>query len=261
MADAHLSKRCLSCGEVKKESSFRYITYFHKRRKVCKQCEVRERRKKRRIVEKHVKEHGVTPGIHRRLEADARREAHQQATETVLSHMSPVRGSRYRWAHKVHRVCDLILGVVGGAIFFGLWVYGAFGWTGMIAVILTGLAALAGKRYCAHYTAPVDSDIARHRSARFEILFRKRLQERIESERFYSSPEWRILRDTFLRERRRMNGYYICYLCQGAIFDDSDVTIDHFKPRSKFPALALEKTNLRIAHRRCNSSKGDTICS
>ena len=37
---------------------------------------------------------------------------------------------------------------------------------------------------------------------------------------------------------------------------DSDITVDHIKPRSKYPELALEIENLRVLCRSCNSKKG-----
>ena len=38
--------------------------------------------------------------------------------------------------------------------------------------------------------------------------------------------------------------------------DDDDVTVDHKKPRSKYPSLALKRDNLRVLCRVCNSRKG-----
>jgi 5-methylcytosine-specific restriction endonuclease McrA len=36
------------------------------------------------------------------------------------------------------------------------------------------------------------------------------------------------------------------------------LTVDHIKPRSKYPALALVLSNLRVLCRRCNSSREPT---
>jgi hypothetical protein len=144
------------------------------------------------------------------------------------------------------------------SILFGFFVliWGAFGWLALF--ILSGGIAVGGWRYFyRRHAEPVDSEIARNLRLNYPVLFKEQLRERIEDERFYTSPEWRILRENFLRIRRKTNGYYVCEYCQGTI--RWDVTVDHFKPRSKFPDLALEIANLRIAHRRCNSSKGDTL--
>jgi 5-methylcytosine-specific restriction endonuclease McrA len=255
VSDSHQLKKCSLCGDVKKESYFRYIKYFEKRRTICKRCEARERQKKRRLVEKHVREHGITPGIRTRLETEVAQLARQQATETVLSNLSPEHRKRYRWAQWISQICVMVLLL---SILFGLLglIRGFFDWLALL--LLTGVIAVAGKRYFnRHYTDPVDSEISRHLRSIHPILYKEQLRERIEYERFYTSPEWKILRLSFLRGKK-INGYYVCEYCQETIWP-FDVTVDHFKPKSKFPHLAVEMTNLRVAHRRCNSSKGDTI--
>jgi 5-methylcytosine-specific restriction endonuclease McrA len=40
-----------------------------------------------------------------------------------------------------------------------------------------------------------------------------------------------------------------------------DITVDHAKPRSKFPELAMSIDNLLLACRKCNSSKGGKLLS
>lgn len=181
--------------------------------------------------------------------------ARRQARETVLSSLSPEHRRRYRWAQWISQICVMVLLL---SILFGLLglIRGSFG---LLALLLfTGVIAGAGKRYLnRHHTDPVDSEISRHLRSIYLVLYKEQLRERIEYERFYTSPEWRILRVTFLR-RKKINGYYVCEYCQETILP-FDVTVDHFKPRSKFPDLALEITNFRVAHRRCNSSKGDTL--
>jgi 5-methylcytosine-specific restriction endonuclease McrA len=80
-----------------------------------------------------------------------------------------------------------------------------------------------------------------------------RKQEIEEQQRFYNSPEWKDLRRHVLRERP-----HVCELCGRRIYRENDVTVDHIKPRSKFPELDLDKSNLQVLCRRCNSSKGAT---
>jgi len=72
-----------------------------------------------------------------------------------------------------------------------------------------------------------------------------------EQRRFYSSPEWKCLRAEVLRE-----GDHICSSCGCEIVRSRDLTVDHIRPRSKFPELALDKSNLQIMCRSCNSAKG-----
>ena len=68
---------------------------------------------------------------------------------------------------------------------------------------------------------------------------------------FYGSAEWLTLRKKVIAEQGR-----VCAICKKYIRDDIDITVDHIKPRSKNPHLALRKENLRVLCRQCNSSKG-----
>ncbi len=77
---------------------------------------------------------------------------------------------------------------------------------------------------------------------------KKRLDE---SRQFYSSPEWQQVRKEVIREYG-----VVCPECGIHIENSIDVTVDHIRPRSKYPHLALEKQNLRVLCRSCNSSKG-----
>lgn len=185
--------------------------------------------------------------------------AGEQATETVLSSLSQKRMKMYRWAQKISRICSIVLFLSILFVPFA-FIEGSFGWLALL--VLGGGAAVGVRRHfnCRH-AEPVDSEIARHRRSIYQSLFQEELRKRREYERFYTSPEWRILRENFLRTRRKISGQHVCHYCQKPIWRRSDVTVDHFKPRSKFPDLALEITNLRVAHRRCNSSKGDKIVS
>jgi 5-methylcytosine-specific restriction endonuclease McrA len=249
------AKKCRLCGEIKKESQFRYIKYFGKHRVICKKCEAKERRKKRRLTEKHVKEFGVTPGIRRRLEWKVGLDARMQAREKVLSGQNPKNLRLYRWAQRVSRICSLGLALSVFVLLFAL-VGGRYEW--MALSVLAGGSAVAVRRYFnRRHSDPIDAEIEMQRKTIYQDLLAKELQQRIEDEQFYNSPEWKILREAFLRRQKKVNGYYVCYICQQAIW--YDVTIDHLQPRSKFPDRALEASNLRLAHRRCNSSKGDRI--
>lgn len=77
---------------------------------------------------------------------------------------------------------------------------------------------------------------------------KKKIEEQL---RFYNSPEWGIIREQIIREQGRF-----CQECGREIKDDFDLTVDHIKPRSKFPEFALDASNLRVLCRSCNSTKG-----
>ncbi|MBI2860115.1 MAG: HNH endonuclease [Chloroflexi bacterium] len=78
-------------------------------------------------------------------------------------------------------------------------------------------------------------------------------RERIieESNRFYSSPEWVLVREQVIRSKGK-----ICAACGTKIIYDYDLTVDHIHPRSKYPNLSLSVDNLQVLCRRCNSRKG-----
>ena len=72
-----------------------------------------------------------------------------------------------------------------------------------------------------------------------------------ERKAFYSSPEWKLIRRQVIQEEGRT-----CGVCGRHIRVERDLTIDHKNPRSKHPTLSLERSNLRVVCRGCNSRKG-----
>jgi HNH endonuclease len=72
--------------------------------------------------------------------------------------------------------------------------------------------------------------------------------------RFYTTPEWRVARLTVIQRDGR-----VCKMCSERIVLSRDVSVDHIRPRSRYPELALELTNLQVLCRRCNSSKGARV--
>lgn len=90
-------------------------------------------------------------------------------------------------------------------------------------------------------------------NTRLKELALERQNKIDENNVFYTSAEWRLIRELVIKEQRR-----ICQECGRPIKNDYDLTIDHIKPRSKFPELALDKSNLQILCRRCYSAKGAT---
>ncbi len=68
---------------------------------------------------------------------------------------------------------------------------------------------------------------------------------------FYSSVAWRALRYAVLKERGRR-----CECC-GRCPPEVIVDVDHVKPRSKHPTLALDKSNMQVLCRDCNYAKSN----
>lgn len=64
---------------------------------------------------------------------------------------------------------------------------------------------------------------------------------------FYATITWKILRQKVMLTRKQE-----CVKCGSKIC----LQVDHIKPRSKYPELALEITNLQILCQGCNYIKG-----
>jgi 5-methylcytosine-specific restriction endonuclease McrA len=70
-------------------------------------------------------------------------------------------------------------------------------------------------------------------------------------DKFYKSIEWRSLRYQALKN---CNG--CCQLCGASQHDGIKLHVDHIKPRSRFPELALVLSNLQVLCDDCNIGKG-----
>lgn len=69
---------------------------------------------------------------------------------------------------------------------------------------------------------------------------------------FYNSPQWRELRYKAFKKYGRK-----CACC-GATAKDTRLHADHIKPRSNYPELQLELSNLQILCEDCNLGKSNT---
>lgn len=67
---------------------------------------------------------------------------------------------------------------------------------------------------------------------------------------FYESREWQTLRYRVLK----LHGGR-CQCCGARPTDDNPLHVDHIKPRSRYPQLALDITNLQILCKACNLGK------
>lgn len=80
----------------------------------------------------------------------------------------------------------------------------------------------------------------------------QRQQAAKEAETFYRSREWRRLRyQAFQRYGNK------CCVCGRGANDGMVMHVDHIKPRSLYPHLALDIANLQIMCNECNVSKGN----
>ena len=68
---------------------------------------------------------------------------------------------------------------------------------------------------------------------------------------FYHSRDWLTLRyETLRRQGAR------CRCCGRTARDGAIIQVDHIRPRSRFPELALRADNLQVLCRDCNLGKG-----
>lgn len=127
----------------------------------------------------------------------------------------------------------------------------AWGWVVTLAWIGSTVGLIVAVQY-------LMSGPPQKRDRAIEQLTIKLAQERAETyedrQRFYSSPEWRTLREQVIREEGQ-----VCGNCGRRIRREVDLTVDHIRPRSRFPDLALARDNLRALCRRCNSRKVDRL--
>lgn len=69
---------------------------------------------------------------------------------------------------------------------------------------------------------------------------------------FYYTDEWRNVRYVALQKAAGR-----CQCCGRRPTKDSPLHVDHIKPRSKFPDLALDPENLQVLCKPCNLGKGN----
>ncbi|EIW6162743.1 HNH endonuclease [Salmonella enterica subsp. enterica serovar Saintpaul] len=75
----------------------------------------------------------------------------------------------------------------------------------------------------------------------------------LSGDEFYRSPEWRALRYQALVKYGA-----VCACCGRSAKHGLVMHVDHIKPRSKFPELALDINNLQILCEDCNIAKSNT---
>jgi len=76
---------------------------------------------------------------------------------------------------------------------------------------------------------------------------------------FYDSRAWHELRYKALKKAKKgPNGHPICSCCLHEGTANNPIQIDHIKPRSKFPELELDPTNMQPMCMKCNQGKSNT---
>jgi len=70
---------------------------------------------------------------------------------------------------------------------------------------------------------------------------------------FYTSHQWHKLRSK-VKAKWKAN-HMPCGYCGKPLDWQAKPIVDHIKPRSTHPQLALDETNLMVVHHRCNTRK------
>ena len=119
------------------------------------------------------------------------------------------------------------------------------GWTDLRARIIEVRPDLAmyGKREIAHQFLTDEEKAG--------VLHRPGRKKRKENNAFYESREWMALRYLVLKQYGRR-----CMVC-GASGARTSIHVDHIKPRSKYPELELDRSNLQVLCRACNIGKSN----
>lgn len=235
---------CPKCGWSGKDWGFKY-------RSLCKRCHAQWRTEKAEENRKYKAEHKpiklpnenmeVAAGIivTRNVKDRLRRQAVSDVPSTRKSQLAGM------WEGISLSISGLAMLMLLITIFFQLE-HTRYVWILMVS-------CLAVSNICKRIEINERKKQIPEVNTRLEELARERQRKIDETNAFYASSEWRLVRGKVIQEQGR-----VCQACGSRITIDCDLTVDHIKPRSKFPELALDKSNLQVLCRRCNSTKGAT---
>lgn len=105
----------------------------------------------------------------------------------------------------------------------------------------------------------LDSAIVEHSTKRLALIhwmlnrIQSKANHRQDDTSFYRSSAWRKVRYSVLAQSDRK-----CLICGTPQSDGAILHVDHIKPRSKYPELALDASNLRVLCEDCNVGKSDS---
>jgi len=227
--DKYTMRTCPSCGQTKDDSGF----YYGARR--CRKCVAKDRSTRARQERDRIQQgFGTVTSVSGRRVRNLGKSATQEADTRI-----PVTAR--------HRVGTAMLGLVVLSLFGGLILAEESFFFWVLGLIIAALAAWGGSKL----TGPRDTAVSTLSAAILSESVHRVDRQQQEYERFYLTADWRELRMRVIARDGNL-----CSCCNQPIQYANDVTVDHIKPRSRYPELALALSNLQVLCRRCNSSKG-----
>ena len=232
------SKKVFYCPTCRR----RHYVKYKPKSPFCSQCGVKLRQDTRKEMKTLAKGLTVTTGVEQRLKRTSEATLPQTQAERDIAFGEAIQS----WSFPVLLVLAgsiVVMWAILSIETLGLGLFLAIMLVTGGYVLVNSLVdqSLRGAR--ATHEQRVSDDIVR--------LARERNERLREQQTFYSSPEWQTLRQQVIIEEGSK-----CHLCNVMIKDPTDVTVDHIRPRSRYPNLALVRSNLQVLCRRCNSRKG-----
>lgn len=257
------AKQCGLCKKNKTLNKFRYIQYFEAYRKICIQCEKRKREKIKKEKIKFKKKHGVPLRVYRNAEVHALIKANRSAENFIFSKISNEAKKKFNFSDKIRNIVNGINFILFCTLIFFTFTLLNESLSELFCVTIICFSTVSliilnkiKNFYLKKYWFPINKEILDQKELFYPNMFEQILTDAREEfqrdEHFYLSPEWKEVRKQILRSQ-----HHICYICNEFISDPFDLTVDHIKPKSKYPELSLELSNLKIACRSCNSAKGN----
>lgn len=223
--------RCSSCGRIKR---VKYVPTSN----LCRSCAAKKRHTVPNVPVSIADNLVVTTVVEKRLHKRAEKDIPRTRADRVGSEIQ-------RWVFVFFFVSAFfVIPRLFSEFSGGMWLF-ALGWC-------LGLPAFIDFLVIEQILARPRRERQEQVALRTRELAEEREKRQEEGQLFYSSPEWAKLREWVIKEEGR-----VCAQCRRHIKNDSDVTIDHIRPRSKYPHLALRRENLRVLCRKCNSRKKD----
>lgn len=243
--------RCRTCGVIKGKNSFTYSPYYKRRLFKCKFCVKASRRLKKNQRLEEIKRYGISSQVEKNLEKRARSRAKQEVNSKLNTFLCQKSLSKLRIYNSfLPYIIIAHLWVIPYLLMAPtnpekLWFYEVLFLLTLIDT-LWFLATGSIRRLKFIKESLVTGRYFKH--------LRVFTNDRKETPRFYSTSEWRDLRIIFITKMKK-KGKLTCSYCDVSM-KESNVHVDHIKPRSIYPELAMDLNNLAISCQKCNSSKG-----